>query len=162
MNNNYVRTLPVLVLLTIVGGGIAQAETPLQGAWLVTSFTDGDGNTNDSPQPGLYIFTTTHYSIMIARGSEPRAQFEGDEMTDAEKVVAYDSFVANAGRYEVEGNKFMTRAGVAKNPNYMASRWDNERTFEFERDGDTLTIKSTGPGRGTTTLRRVEGGPKPW
>ena len=153
------QILAALVLLTLLGGGIAQAETPLEGAWLVTSWTDADGNTNDSPQPALYIFTTTHYSIMVARGDEPRARFEGEDMTDAEKLTAYDTLTANSGRYKVDGDKFMTRAGVAKNPNYMANRWDNEQTYEFERDGDNLTIKNT---FGTATLRRVEGTPNPW
>jgi len=66
--------------------GAAAAATPLEGAWVVESWTDADGNTNDDPQPALYIFTPTHYSIMIAQGDEPRAGYEGDDMSDAEKL----------------------------------------------------------------------------
>jgi uncharacterized protein (TIGR02246 family) len=142
-------------------GGAAAA--PLEGAWIVTSSTDADGNTNDDPQPALYIFTPTHYSIMIALGDEPRAGYEGDDMTDAEKSSAYDTLVANAGRYEIEGNVLKTRAYVAKDTNYMGGWPENEATYEFELDGDSLTIKSLTFGIGfTSTLRQVEGTPNPW
>jgi len=139
------------------------AATSLEGAWVVTSWTDADGNTNDDPQPALYIFTATHYSIMIAQGDEPRSRWEGDDMTDGEKVGAYDTFVANSGRYEVEGNQLTTHAFVAKNPNYMGDWPENDATYEFERDGDKLMIKSLTFAIGSTsTFRQVEGSPNPW
>ena len=139
------------------------AATSLEGAWVVTSWTDADGNTNDDPQPALYIFTATHYSIMIAQGDEPRAGYEGDDMTDAEKLGAYDTLIANAGRYEIDGNVLKTRAYVAKDTNYMGGWPENEATYEFERDGDSLTIKSLTFAIGfTSTLRQVEGTPNPW
>jgi ketosteroid isomerase-like protein len=138
----------------------AAAATPMQGAWIVTSWTDAEGITNDEPQPALYVFTPTHYSIMIAQSAEARTRFgDIDEPTDSEKVGAYDTFIANSGRYEMDGNTFKTRAFVAKNPNYMGDRWDNEEVYEIERDGDTVTIKND---RGTGTFRQVEGTPNPW
>ena len=143
--------------------GVAAAETPLEGAWIVTSWTDADGNTNDDPQPALYVFTSTHYSIMIAQGEEPRTGYEGDDITDGEKVGAYDTFIANSGRYEVDGNVLKTRAYVAKDPNYMGGWPENEATYEFELDGDSLMIKSLTFAIGfTSTLRQVEGSPNPW
>ena len=140
----------------------AQA-TPLQGAWIATSQVDTEGNTNDEPQPAMYVFTPTHYSIMFATGSEPRTQYEGEEMTDAETLVAYETVVANAGRYEIDGNILKTRAYVAKDPNYMGGWPDNEITYEFEMDGDTLKLTSLvfAPGS-VTMLRQVEGTPNPW
>ena len=139
----------------------AAAATPLEGAWIVTSWTDAEGNTNDEPQPALYVFTPTHYSIMIAESEEARTRFADMEApTDSEKVGAYDTFIANAGRYEMDGNTFKTRAYVAKNPNYMGDRWDNEQVYEFEIDGENLTIKGDIVGMGT--FRQVEGTPNPW
>lgn len=143
--------------------GAAAAATPLEGAWLVESWTDADGNTNDDPQPALYIFTPTHYSIMIAQGDEPRAGYEGDDMSDAEKLGAYDTLIANAGRYEIDGNVLKTRAYVAKDPNYMGGWPENEATYEFELVGGNLTIKSLTFAIGfSSTLRQVEGTPNPW
>jgi ketosteroid isomerase-like protein len=141
----------------------ASASSPLEGAWIVTSWSDADGNVLDEPQPAIYVFTPTHYSIMIAQGTEPRATYEGDDMTDAQILEAYGTIVANAGRYEVDGNTLKTRAYVAKDPNYMGGWPENEVTYEFERDGDTLTIKNLVFDSGATgTFRQVEGTPNPW
>jgi ketosteroid isomerase-like protein len=137
------------------------ASTPLEGAWVVTSRTDPEGNTNDEPAPALYVFTGNHYSVMFARGERPRNA--GEEMTDEERIAAYESFTANSGRYEIDGNALKTRAFVAKSPNYMGDWPDNEQTFEFETDGETLTLTSLGFGAGTvTTFRQVEGSSDPW
>jgi hypothetical protein len=139
------------------------SANPLEGAWIVTSWTDAEGNVQEEPQPALYVFTPTHYSVMLATGSEQRATYQGDDLTDAEKLGAYDTFVANSGRYEIEGNILKTRAYVAKDPNYMGGWPENEVNYEFERDGDTLTIKNLDFGDGTTgTFRQVEGTPTPW
>ncbi len=141
---------------------IASAN-PLEGAWIATSWTDAEGNVQEEPQPAMYVFTPTHYSVMFASGSDQRATYEGDDMTDAEKLGAYDTIVANSGRYEIEGNTLKTRAYVAKDPNYMGDWPENEVNYEFERDDDTLTIKNLVFGDGTTgTFRQVEGTPRPW
>ena len=100
--------------------------------------------------------------MMIAQGEASRTRFEGETMSDAEKVGAYDTFIANSGSYDVDGNTLTTRAFVAEDPNYISSWPGNEATFEFERDGDKLTIKSLTFGVGfTAVLRQVEGIPSP-
>ena len=137
------------------------AETPLEGAWRVIQSESADGVGNEAPQPALFIFTSTHYSMLIATGNEPRAQAEGEQLADAEKLLAYDSFIANSGRYEMDGGTFKTRAYVAKSPDYMGGWPENGATYEFERDGDTLSIKGVGPANINVTLRRAEGNPVP-
>jgi len=67
------------------------SANPLEGAWIVTGWTDAEGNVQEEPQPALYVFTATHYSVMIATGSDQRATYQGDDMTDAEKLGAYDT-----------------------------------------------------------------------
>ena len=158
-NNSWQNHSSRIHALALFSDRAVLAETPLEGAWLATSYTDADGNTNDKPQPALYIFTATHYSIMIATGDEPRVRSEGEDITDAERVVAYQSFIANTGRYEVDGNTLKTRAFVAKSPNYMGDWPENERTVEFEVDGDQLTIKAETTSR---TFRQVEGSDALW
>lgn len=160
-NWNSKRLMFATALITFLWAGTVLAESPVEGAWRVTK-SEVDGNVNESPQPALFIFTSTHYSIMIATGDEPRALPASEQSTDAEKVVAYDSFVANSGRYEVDGNSIKTRAWVAKSPSYMDDWPDNEQSLEFKRDGDTLTIKGVGPTNSNFTLQRAEGAPVPW
>lgn len=94
---NSKRLILASALITFLWAGTVLAESPVEGAWRVT-MSEVDGSVNESPQPALFIFTSTHYSIMIATGDESRTLSAGEQSTDAEKVVAYDSFVANSGR----------------------------------------------------------------
>ena len=156
MRSLFVRSVLFLAagVLATPSVSVAQDESPVQGAWIITSGTSADGTVNDAPQPGLFIYTSTHYSTMLVFADEPRADF-GDEPTDAETVAAYGPFIANSGRYEISGDEITTRAYVAKHPNYMHAWPDNESTYTFAVDGDQLLLTF---GNGAeVTLRRVEG-----
>ncbi len=168
MRRTSVVTVILALVLAVSGSWYtaqAQGSSELAGAWLVTSRTSPDGEVNSSPQRGLYVFTESgHYSIMYVTGNEPRPQFSGEGQfgtpTDAEKVVAFDNFIANSGRYSVDGDEISYEAVMAKNPNYMAgfSAQDrtNAATMTFSIEDGTLTLRPTsgfGVG-GSVTLRR--------
>ena len=129
----------------------------------MTSWT-WSGEEIADPQPGMVIFTGTHYMMMYANGDAPRARYEGEQQSDAEIVAAYNTLTANAGRYEVSGNEITTRAYVAKDPNYMGDWPDNANTYTFRFDGETLHLQwpSDWPVQLSATLDRVEGRPAPW
>jgi hypothetical protein len=144
---------------------LGQEGTPLEGAWVITSWTSPGGDTNVEPQPGLLVFTKTHYSIMFVPGSELRTRWTGEEMTDAEMVAAYTTVIANSGRYDVNANELTTRAFVAKNPNYMGDWPDNEVTYTFEIDGEGRLHLTWGGGPTSAwkaVLRQVDSEPPPW
>jgi len=147
-------------------------QETLEGAWRVTeeSFESPAASwTNTSPQPSLHIFAEQHYSIMLVPsgadgGSQPRELFPGNEPvlgsaepTDAEKVAAYDSFIANSGTYEVSGSSLTTRPMVAKSPNVMSGE---SLTYTYQIEGDTLQLTLTPPWAPDTeqsfTLVRLE------
>ena len=163
------RIVSILAVLTVVSAAwrAAQAQdVDLQGAWLVTNITDASGDEIEA-QPGLYLFTSTHYSIMFVPGSDERAQFAESEPTDDESLSAYDAFIANSGRYQVVGDQLTLRAYVAKHPNYMGGFPDNQVTATVHiAGGDTLHLTYTGGEFSFTgtmfTLQRVEGSPVPW
>ena len=107
----------------------AQGSSDLAGGWIVTSWTNAAGETDTTPQRGLFVFTANgNYSIMYVLGDEPRAEYSGDSQSDAEVLSAYGSFVANSGRYTVTGNRFVYEAYMAKDPNYMAEFSAADRT----------------------------------
>jgi hypothetical protein len=143
---------------------VAQAETPLEGAWIVSSWENLDGKAIADPQPGIFVFTTTNYSIMYVNTAAPRPAYDADaEQTDPEKLAAYDSLTANAGGYEIDGNTFTTYAYVAKDNNYMGGFPENDTEYEFERDGDKLTITTkTFAEAFKVVLESVEGEDGPW
>ncbi len=118
---------------------------PLEGAWkgVQSSFTSPDTNwTNTSPQPSLFLFTRHHYSEMFARG--PRALFkERFRPTDAERLAAYNSFIANCGTYLMIDSTITTSPIVARNPNFMAGEWFH--TFVYRVQSDSLWLTLTSP-----------------
>ena len=152
-----IRFTPLLAAVTIAVAGPIQAQSQLsvEGAWTVSEWTV-DGETSSPAQPGIFIFTSTHYTVFFVNQAEDRAlpaESGAGGMTDAEKVVAYDEFTANAGRYTIEGNTLTTRAYVAKNPGYMAGWPDNAQEYTVRRDGDTLML-TFGNGNVATLVRR--------
>jgi hypothetical protein len=139
----------------------AQVSPELAGGWIVTSWTTPDGSVDSAPQRGLFLFTASgQYSMMYVPGSEPRPRYEGETQTDAEILTAYGSFVANSGRYSVEGNTITYEAYLAKDPNYMAD-WNaqeagNARELTYSINDGILTL-TWGDGRNPgliATLRR--------
>ena len=163
------RIVSVLAILAVVSAAWRTApaqEIVVEGAWLLASSSDSSGNFNEDPLPGLFVFTSTHYSMMFAIGDGPRAQFAGESGTDEERLAAYSSFIANTGRYRVEGDQLTYRAFVAKYPNYMADWPENAETVTVHIDGDTLEWtwgEEFFPGTARVfTFSRVEGQPAPW
>jgi len=126
------------------------SEPSLKGAWRITEFSTTSPDTsitNSAPQPSLFVFLDGHYSSMYVPGDEPRQLFAGDQVvvgteepTEAEKIAAFDSFIANSGTYEVTGSTLTTRPIVAKNPNFMAGG-SLSYTYAFEGESVRLTAK---------------------
>ncbi|MDP2320369.1 MAG: lipocalin-like domain-containing protein [Acidobacteriota bacterium] len=143
---------------------VAQTAPSLQGAWRVTEVvvTGANAATNTSPQPGLYVFTGQHYSIITVNTARKDLGNPSDaaKLTDAEKMARYEAwnaFTANSGTYQISGSTLTTRPMVAKNPGVMGT----SATREFKIDGKTLTLiqKSAAgqPASQTTTkLTRLE------
>jgi len=159
MHKKTVATM-ITGLTLIFGLSVANADERLEGGWIVASWENLRGEAVEDSQPGMFIFTGSHYAIMFTSTAEPRAESSGDGgPTDAEKLAAYDSFTANAGGYVVDGNTFTAYAFVAKSPNYMGGFPENGAEYEFERDGDNLTITRKSEQQGMkVVLMRVEGG----
>jgi hypothetical protein len=117
-------------------GSVQGQEPSIVGAWITESWEGQDGD----PQPGLLIFTETNYSMMFVPAGMVREQYTGEEMTEAEMVAAFQTLVANSGRYTKSGDQITTEAYVALNPNYMANWGDNHLTYTFRVEGEILHL----------------------
>ncbi len=131
----------VLAIAFSVGEGVAQDTRPekppakdatkapvrddVRGVWRVTELASrapgAAWEVRAPPYLSQYIFTGKHYSYMYVPGQSPRKTIAGDpnKPTDAEKVEAYNSFVAASGTYEFSGRILTLVALVHKNPNEM-------------------------------------------
>ena len=157
------------VVVAVVGALLpsmssAQSRPSVQGAWQVVEIsTTGVGpSTNSSPQPGLYLFTGKHYSIMRVTSPDPRPGFSDPaNVTAAEALAVWGPLQAQSGTYEVVGGSLMLLPQVAKNPGVMrAGRKADIYTFTLQ--GESLTLVQTSDGVGavanapTIRLKRVE------
>lgn len=147
-------------------GAHAQGSAELAGGWIVNSWTSPEGEVTDPAQRGLFIFTANgNYSMMYVPGTEPRPRYTGDSQTEAEVVSAYRSFIANSGRYRVDGNRLEYEAYMAKDPNYMAAFSVDDRTnavpVEFSIADGILTLTwLDGAGAGRKAELRRAGQPR--
>lgn len=123
------------------------AVSSLEGAWTVVEQSSrapgGDWVGASIPYRSLYIFTPTHYSYLFTR-PETRPPFAGDpnRPTDAEKVRAYDTFVAAAGTYTLDGGTLMLVALLHKNPSEMTGE---ALRYAVEIGRDTVRLTITNP-----------------
>lgn len=156
--------LTLLALVPGLGDHRGPGATPpsqgsFRGAWRVVSMSltgDDRTTTNDSPQPGLVLFTERHYSIMYVEGGEPRKPFT-DPLgpTDAEKLDAYNTFVGHAGSYTVSDSVIAMQVLISKSPSLMGSELGRTfMRFAHQVTNDTLRLTRRSP-RGAFTMLLV-------
>jgi hypothetical protein len=153
-----------LTIALLTGAAGAELKpTPLTGAWRVTEIkrTGPNARTIANPQPGLLIFTGSHYSLMIIESDQPRtAPADEQKATAAELLAVWAPFTAASGTYEISGDMLTTRPAVAKNPPVMAKGSVQLNTFKIE--GNTLKLTRVRNGDNpvanpvTITFTRVE------
>jgi Lipocalin-like domain len=149
----FIRTLGISVVVVAASLSLSAQAPSLKGAWRVVEVTAPDGKVDSKPEPGLYIFTDRHYSIM--RVNQPRTALP-EAPTDKDRLAAFDPFTANSGTYQIKGTQLMTQPMVAKNPNVMMGKGG---TTELKMEGANVVYISGGggsQGKQIVKLQRVE------
>lgn len=151
-----------LFALALTVSASAQSKN-IQGAWRLTEITTTgpDGSTRQMSQPSIYLFTKKHYSIIYVASADARPVLDDYSKTSADELrnIFVDSFVANAGTYEMKGGKLTTRPMVAKLPSFMKSGTFVTVAAKMEGNMMTLTTEAGGnaPANPTTyKLTRIE------
>jgi hypothetical protein len=120
---------------------------PLVGAWKILESPEGPQS-----QPSLWIFTNHHFSRMAVQGPRARNGFKDPaKPTVDEKAVAFDTFGANTGSYEVVGDTIVFHVVVAKAP--VVGSQGQEQQFAIKNGTLTITNARTGA---TFKLARLE------
>ena len=155
------RRAVILALLAGVFPALLAAQAPpgLQGAWQVVEVTTTGpaGSTNSNPQPGLYLFTARHYSIISVLSQEPRPAFtDPNNVTGEEALAIWTPLQAQSGTYEVVGGSLNLLPLVAKNPGVMRTGRKPD-VYAVTVQGNSLTLVQKGDAVGQlanpTTLR---------
>ena len=158
-------TVAAVALMLAAIGQAQRPATSLEGAWKVVELQPAGGPLNSAPQPGLYLFTKTHFSFMRVNGTTPRLKnapvAPGQRQSDAEKIAQYEEwqpFTALSGTYEIQGASIRTHVLVTKAEGAIGGSAVNE----FTTDGKTLTLTSVSgsgyaqPAGSRVKLTRVE------
>jgi hypothetical protein len=153
----------VFTFLAIAIFGISAQAQKIEGVWSLSEVTTTgpNGSTEKVTQPSMYLFTKKHYSIIYVASDAPRDTTDSSKMdADTLRKVFVQSFVANAGTYELKDGKLTLHPMVAKSPGYMQPGNWNRQTVKIT--GNTMTLMSdssnNGPATNPTTykLTRVE------
>jgi hypothetical protein len=132
----------------------ATPATGIEGAWRLARLKPAAAEAVVAPA-GLYVFAPGHYSVVYATAGTRPAFADDGAPTTAEKLSAYDSFVANAGSYVVTGDTLLVRPVVSRNPGFMGG---GEDRFLMRFSGDTVWLTgvvgafrwASGKGNGST------------
>lgn len=136
--------MKLLIVLSLCSSTLlaqGSSRQTLEGVWKVSEIviTGAGAYAVAAPQPGVFIFTKSHFSWMWVPGTQPRALFKALVPTTEEKLAAFDSLSASSGTYELNGSTATFRPIVAKGPNNVFV----DEQFLIEGDTLTLTWKST-------------------
>src|SRR3954454_6194946 len=99
----------MIVLASVLASAFA-ADSPLVGAWQFDPAQPG--------QAGLYLFTPTRYSMMLASTSRPDIA-DPSKATADELRALWGPLLANSGRYDISGDLITIHPVVAKFPIVM-------------------------------------------
>ena len=149
----------VVALLAVISALLlGQSKPSIQGVWRVAEVTTTgpNANTNKSPQPGLYIFTGKHYSLVRDTSLNPRIAIkDSGNVTAPEALATFGPFIAQSGTYDVRGTTVNVTPVVAKFP--ASGEKHSTSTWDFQLHGDTLSMTYLIGGNATTVrLTRVE------
>src|SRR5215472_9545201 len=131
-----IATLSPILLMTAFGTALA-ADSPLVGAWQLDPGQPG--------QAGLYLFTPTRYSMVLAATGRPDIADMSKATADELRAV-FGPLLANAGTYEVSADLITIHPLVAKIPVVMNP--GASEVYQFRIEGKTLTLRQVRNARG--------------
>jgi hypothetical protein len=130
-----------LILVAALSTALA-ADSQLVGVWQLDS--------GPASQAGLYLFTPTHYSMVLAATDRP-------DVTDTNKASAeelravWGPLLANAGTYDIAGDLLTICPTVAKIPVVMKA--GANEVYRFHIEGKTLTLQQVRNARGVAVAQ---------
>ena len=140
---------------------VAAGEPGLVGTWRLVRFEDtpkGGAVTypfGEHPK-GYFVYDPTgHLSINIMKNPPPPPFASGDEDkgTDAEKIAAYDAYVAYFGTYRVDKVHHVLHHVVEGALNTVYTNTDQLRPYRLK--GDVLVIEIFDPKDGMHNYREL-------
>jgi hypothetical protein len=131
------RWVTAIVGPIVLACGFATADSALVGVWQL--------DPGQSARAGLYLFTPTRYSMILAATDRPDIADTSKATADELRAV-WGPLLANAGTYEISGDLITIHPLVAKVPIVM-KQGANE-LYRFRIEGQRLTLTQVRNARG--------------
>jgi hypothetical protein len=130
--------MDIVGLILLAGAFVTAfaADSPLVGAWQLDS---------EQPARALYLFTPTHYSMILAATNRPDIADTSKATADELRAI-WGPLLANAGTYEISGDLITIHPLVAKIPVVMKP--GANEVYRFRIEGKTLTLRQVRNARG--------------
>lgn len=159
--NRFFAVLYLMVVATV--GGSAQNNVAIQGVWQATEISNAgtDSGIGNNSLPGLYIFTSRHYSMTRPVSTQPRPPLARAALATASALelrATLLEFIGEAGDYDVSGSVLTVHRVSALIPTNVGTT----ATFAWHVEGNHLTLtqlaNATGPAASPVTVKflRVE------
>ena len=133
------RVAPLGVVLLLAQPALAGKQEKLPGTWKLSSFLLEDVATKERKPvygehpKGFLVLTPDRRLISVVTGEGRTAP-----RTDADQAAAFRSMLAYAGRYRIEGDKFITEVDVAWDEAWIGA----EQVRFYRLEGDKLYIET--------------------
>ncbi len=126
------RPTLILTLTLLVTPVVASAQS-IEGVWQLAEY---EGQDFAPTEPvGLMILADGHYSRAFVRSENPR-QPVGDSPTPEQQMASWQAFIANSGRYTLDGSTLTLSIDVAK----VAGVMGTTATAQVQFDGDAVVL----------------------
>lgn len=130
----------LMLLLTCLASPASADPADLVGAWELQAVHWRSAERErsiDPAQPGLFLFTGSHYSIIWSPNEQPRTPFAVlAEPTDEEIGAGFRSIIFNAGHYQASKDQLVSTAMAAKVPGFEGGR----QYYRYRVEGDRLLL----------------------
>jgi hypothetical protein len=129
----------VMLLMSAWPAGAEEIASPIVGLWKLTSNTTkivatGAMERQAGEHPIGYQLFTKGGHMMFVQAAENRKPPAGAAPTDAERVAMFNSLVAYAGTYKLNGSKVLTHFETNAVPGI------GDRSYAMEISGNKLTL----------------------
>jgi hypothetical protein len=132
---------PCVLVLIVIVFFCAACEKEVKGVvgvWQIGKIHHGDRLIADKPVPSIFVFTSSHYSMLWVLTTKPEQPFaERWNPTDEEKLKRFNSLIVNSGTYDVEGSTLTMYPVVARVPDLVGGK----QICEYSIDKDTMRLK---------------------
>lgn len=138
MEGGKMKSLHILLsvlIFSLLASCAAEKKNELEGVWELVSgkYTSPDTTFEYSDWEAIKVITKSYFATVDQKPNRPKFSEGG---TDSELLAAYKTFIANGGKYTLEGDTYTEHLKFFSNPNLV----NTSASFKYQVKGDQLIL----------------------